>query len=208
MSSEAPYAVLFIGYQNDYFSADGVLNGVVEGNVRANNVLAHTVSLIESLADTKAPLINLPILFSPDYEELSSPTGLMAKIKEVGAFRRDTEGGRTIAELESFGDRITHLHGKTGFNAFLGTELDPFLQRAGVKEIALAGVVTSVCLDSTGRAAAEMGYRVTVLSNASAGRSEMEHGFYCEEVFPLYAQVETVEDFVARKTTRGLARTG
>lgn len=192
------FAILLIGFQNDYFADDGILHAVVEGNVKKNRVLENTLRLLESLRDTEAHFINLPILFSPDYSELSNPTGLMAKIKEVGAFRRDTDGGKTVAPLAALGDRVKNLHGKTGFNAFLGTGLDDYLQERGVEEVILTGVVTSVCLDSTGRAASEMGYKVTIISDASAGRSEMEHGFYCSDVFPLYANVETTAAFTER----------
>ena len=198
MKTEGRFAVLLIGFQNDYFAESGVLHAVVEANVRQNRVLDHTIGLLDAVKDSDALLINLPILFSPDYEELSSPTGLMAKIRDVGAFRRDTEGGRKVAELDSFGDRVTDLFGKTGFNGFLGTGLDEHLQQHGVSEVVISGVVTSVCLDSTGRAASELGYSVTVLSDASAGRSSEEHSFYCQEVFPLYARVETCDAFLDR----------
>ena len=63
------------------------------------------------------------------------------------------------------------------------------LQELGVEHVILCGVVTSVCIDSTGRAANELGYKVTVLSDCIAGRSATEQDFYCEDVFPLYAEV-------------------
>ena len=198
MIGQASCALLLIGYQKDYFASDGILNAVIEENVQENAVLANTIRLLEELAPTAAPIINLPILFSPDYHELNKPTGLLAKIKEVGAFRRDTEGGKVIPELLAFGDRIQHLNGKTGFNGFLGTGLEEVLREAGVDEVVLAGVVTSVCIDSTGRAAAERGFDVTVLSDVTAGRGKTEQDFYCENVFPLYARVETSGEFLAR----------
>ena len=198
MTSSERFAVLLIGFQNDYFAEDGVMHQVVESNVRKNGVLGHTLELLEAVRATDAPLINLPILFSPDYEELPNPMGLMAKIRDLGAFRRDTPGGRTIAEFSAFEGRITNLLGKTGFNGFLGTGLDEFLEQHKVSEVVIAGVVTSVCIDSTARAASERGYSVTVLSDASAGRSDMEHSFYCSDVFPLYARVETCSQFLAR----------
>ena len=198
MNSER-FAILLIGFQNDYFAKDGVLHAVIESNVRDNRVLEHTIGLLEAVKTTDAPLINLPILFSPDYDELSNPVGLMENIRSLGAFRRDTQGGRTIPEFDAFGDRITNLHGKTGFNAFLGTGLEDHLKKHGVSEVVLTGVVTSVCIDSTARAASERGYAVTILSDASGGRSEMEHSFYCGDVFPLYARVETCAGFLQRK---------
>ena len=199
MTTSDSYAVLLIGFQNDYFAKDGALHGVIESNVRENRVLEHTVGLVEAAKDVHAPLINLPILFAPDYDELSNPTGLMAKIKDVGAFRRDTVGGQTIPELANFDSRVTTLFGKTGFNGFLGTGLDEYLREHEISEVVLSGVVTSICIDSTARAASERGYSVTILSDASAGRSEMEHTFYCGDVFPLYARVETCAEFSERK---------
>lgn len=40
-------ALLLIGYQNDYFSKDGVLQPVVDESLHTNQVLANTISLIE-----------------------------------------------------------------------------------------------------------------------------------------------------------------
>ena len=60
----------------------------------------------------------------------------------------------------------------------------------------LAGVVTAICIDSTARSAFELGYQVSVLSDCTAGRSNYEQEFYCDEVFPLYAQVMTHSDLL------------
>ena len=197
-------AILTIGFQNDYFAADGVLHGVVEQQVEELRVLENTLSLLSDPDWADAPCINLPILFSPDYSELANPTGLMATIKELGAFRRDRPGGETVPELLALGDRVETLRGKTGFNAFHGTQLDARLRELGVREVILTGVVTSVCLDSTGRAAAEEGFDVTILSDCSAGRSAAEHAFYCESIFPLYARVMTLAE---RRASEGVHAT-
>lgn len=190
-------AILCIGFQNDYFAADGALHAVIEEQVQETRVLENTLALLSDEAWADVPCINLPILFSPDYSELSNPTGLMATIKEVNAFRRDRPGGETVPQLSALGDRVETLQGKTGFNAFHGTALEERLRALGVREVILTGVVTSVCLDSTGRAAAESGFGVTVLSDCSAGRSAAEHQFYCETIFPLYARVCTLQELMA-----------
>lgn len=190
-------AILLVGYQNDYFAEDGILHKVIEANAAENRVLDNTLELLDQYSDTDALFINLPILFSPDYHELQNPAGLLALIKEVGAFRRNTTGGAVSPEIMSLGDRVQHLEGKTGFNAFLGTKLETTLKENGVDHVILAGVVTSVCIDSTGRAAAELGFSVTVASDCSAGRSQTEHEFYCENIFPLYAEVSTLAELSA-----------
>ncbi|MEM8710974.1 MAG: cysteine hydrolase [Planctomycetota bacterium] len=198
-------AVLLIGFQNDYFADDGILHGVIEANAEQTGVLGHTVDLLKSLEGTDALFINLPILFSSDYHELENPAGLLALVKEVGAFRRNTEGGAVSPEIMAFGDRILHLEGKTGFNAFLGTDLESTLRERGIERVILTGVVTSVCIDSTGRAASEKGFSVTVVSDCSAGRNSTEHDFYCENVFPLYAEVASLADLASPKSEKRAA---
>ena len=81
-------------------------------------------------------------------------------------------------------------------NAFSNTELGATLEARGIEEVVLAGVVTSICIDSTGRAAAERGYRVSVLEDCTAGRTDFEQEFYCGSIFPLYARVVRIDDLI------------
>ena len=96
--------------------------------------------------------------------------------------------------------RIVTVPGKRGLNAFSNTDLDDLLERKGVTHVVLAGAVTSICIDSTGRAAHERGYGVTILSDCTAGRTNYEQEFYCDNIFPLYAETLTTDDFLARLT--------
>ena len=189
-------ALLLVGFQNDYFAPDGNLNAVIREEMEATQMLQHTLNVLDSLKDTPVTMIHTPILFSADYSELPNPAGLMAQIRELGAFRRGTRGAETIPEIAAFGERILAVIGKTGFNAFGGTGLVKLLEKRKIRNVVLLGVVTSVCIDSTGRAAAEYGYNVTILSDCHAGRSKAEHEFYSHDIFPLYAQVLGSEEFL------------
>ncbi len=182
-------AVILIGYQNDYFSPDGILHAVVEESSRVTGTLDNTVALLHALAPTPTLLIATPIIFTPDYSELEEPVGILASIKEVGAFKAGTRGAETIEQLRHFGDRILEVPGKRGLNAFSNTALDQVLQDHHIEDVVIAGTVTSICIDSGGRAAHERDYRVTILSDCISGRSNFEQDFYCEQIFPLYANV-------------------
>ncbi len=206
MSNARRSAILLVGFQNDYFSPDGAMHAVIEENARQNNVLANTQRVLSAVMGGETPIINLPIHFSPGYEELGQPTGLLAAIRDAGAFRRDTKGGRTIPELLEYGDRIQHLTGKTSFNAFLGTDLEEHLRGAGVEHVIIMGVVTPICIDSTARAATERGFAVTIVSDASAGRNETEQDFYCESIFPLYAEVVDTETLLGHAADPQISR--
>ncbi|MFB0553894.1 MAG: cysteine hydrolase family protein [Phycisphaerae bacterium] len=180
-------ALVLIGFQNDYFADDGILHGVIE--VSAKCVLGNTIELIESLSSTDALIISTPIIFTANYEELLDPVGILKTIKEVGAFKKGTKGSETISEIKKFGDRIEEVPGKRGLNAFSNTDLDKIFQEKHINNVVIAGVVTSICIDSTGRSAHEKGYRVYILSDCTCGRTQVEQDFYIESVFPLYADV-------------------
>ena len=191
-------ALILIGYQNDYFADDGILHGVIEESSRVSGVLANTLEILDSVLSSEALLITTPIIFTPEYSELKDPVGILKTIKEVGAFKGGTSGAETIKEFDKYKDRIIEVPGKRGLNAFSNTELSSVLEKHGVENVVLAGAVTSICIDSTGRAAFEQGYRVTQLSDCTTGRSLIEQDFYCQNIFPLYAEVLNHTEFLAR----------
>jgi len=182
-------AVILVGYQNDYFAEDGILKSVVEEPGRVDEVLKNTIALIEKLQPTEATILATGIVLTPSYRALANSTGILDKIKEVGAFTKGTPGAETINELKQFGDRILYVTGKEGFNSFSGSNLDELLKGKGIKQVWVAGMVTSLCVDSTGRAAYERGYQVSILQDCSSARTPFEQDYFCENVFPLYANV-------------------
>lgn len=184
----ATTALILVGYQNDYFATDGVLRSVVEEPNRVDAVLANTLALIRRLAPTPVSIIATPIVLSPDYRALANSVGILDTIKQAGAFQAGTVGAQNIRELEEFGERVCYVSGKVGFNAFSGTALETMLQERGIREVLIAGMVTSLCIDSTGRAAYEHGLGVTILADCTSGRTAAEQAFYCQTIFPLYGR--------------------
>ena len=143
-------AFIFIGYQNDYFAADGILRAVVEEADRTRNILANSLDLLSALEEHETTLIQTPIIFTADYSELINPVGILKVIQDVGAFKQGSPGAEIIDEFKSLGERINIVKGKRGLNAFSNTELDQLLAERGITHVVLAGAVTSICIDSTG----------------------------------------------------------
>ena len=190
-------AFIFIGYQNDYFADDGILKGAIEESAKTNDVLENTLRLIEATKSSKATMIQTPIHFTESYEELQNPVGILKIIQDVGAFQKGRAGSEIIDDLQPYADRIQVVDGKRGLNAFSNTELEKTLIQNDVENVILAGAVTSICIDSTGRAAHERGYKVFVLEDCTAGRSNFEQTFYCENIFPLYATIINSKDLIS-----------
>ncbi len=60
--------------------------------------------------------------------------------------------------------------GKHYANSFRDTDLQAVLQRMGVKKLVICGMQTHMCVEAAVRAAADLGYEVTVVHDACATR--------------------------------------
>ena len=189
-------ALILIGFQNDYFADGGILKGAIEESAETNQVLENTLKLVAALDDSGTLMIQTPIIFTEDYSELLEPVGILKVIKEAEAFKSGSPGAEVLDQFKSFGQRVRTVPGKRGLNAFSNTELEEVLSQHEIEHVVLAGAVTSICIDSTGRAAHERGYKVSVLADCTAGRSNFEQDFFCENIFPLYATVTTSSDLL------------
>jgi nicotinamidase-related amidase len=52
--------------------------------------------------------------------------------------------------------------------SFTGTTLEQLLREQGIERVILSGFMTQMCVDTTARQAAHLGFKVTVLSDATA----------------------------------------
>ena len=187
-------ALILIGFQNDYFSKDGILHSAFEDSAQVGTILANTLRLIERLLQTDLIIAATPIIFTPDYSELNDPIGILKIIKDNGAFKAGSIGSAAIPEIEALSDKVITLPGKRGLSCFSNTKLDKVLKAHQITNVLIAGAVTSLCIDTAGRAAADLGYKVTILSDCTVARTAFEQNYYLKEIMPLYANVNTAND--------------
>ena len=83
---------------------------------------------------------------------------------------------------------------KRQWGAFHGTELDLQLRRRGIGTIVLAGIATSIGVESTARFAWELGYDIVFAEDATSGPDAGMHANSFEKVFPRLGRVRTTAD--------------
>jgi nicotinamidase-related amidase len=90
-----------------------------------------------------------------------------------------------------------HLVTKRTWGAFTGTDLEPYLRQAGVTQVVIAGVATSIGVESTARHAFELGFNVVTAIDAMTDRNFEAHGYSIEKIFPRLGETATTKEIAA-----------
>lgn len=88
-------------------------------------------------------------------------------------FEYGTWGGEIRSEFQPRpGDLVASEH--WGSSGFANTDLDLLLKRHGIRQLIVIGLIAHTCVEATVRFAAELGYDVTLVKDATADYSD-EH---------------------------------
>ena len=85
---------------------------------------------------------------------------------------------------------------KTSSSPFMSTNIDYVLRNLGVRSLILAGILTDQCIDSAARDACDLGYLVTIATDACATHSRDRHDWSLRNNRG-YARQRTTADLVA-----------
>jgi nicotinamidase-related amidase len=86
---------------------------------------------------------------------------------------------------------------KHTWGAFTGTGLEAKLRDFGVTQIVLAGIATSIGVESTARQAHELGFNVALATDAMTDRSPDAHRNSVERIFPRLGETGTAQEIIA-----------
>lgn len=89
---------------------------------------------------------------------------------------------------------------KRTVGAFHNTELHERLAERGVDTVVLGGLVTTMGVESTARAASDHGYDVVFVADAMSGLAADEHEFAVTRVFPRFGKVVTSDHYTAARS--------
>ncbi|MFG1184795.1 cysteine hydrolase family protein [Xanthobacter aminoxidans] len=104
----------------------------------------------------------------------------------------ETRGADFVPELSpAAGEVVIHKH---RYSAFKGTDLDMVLRGRGIASVAVCGVSTNVCVESTLRDAFEYGYYVSAVGDACASWDMDLHHATLRNVEARFGIVATATD--------------
>lgn len=85
---------------------------------------------------------------------------------------------------------------RSAWSAFAGTGLDEKLRALRVTQVVIVGIATSFGVESTARAAHDLGYNVTLPVDAVTDMTAESHDKSVTRVFPALAETGTVADVI------------
>ena len=97
-------------------------------------------------------------------------------------------------------------------SGFANTDLDLLLKRHGIHKLIVIGLIAHTCVEATVRFAAELGYEVTVVRDATADYSDEEMHAALDVNLPNYASAivttNEVVDLISTLETSGVSTKG
>ena len=176
-------ALLIIDIQNDYFPGGAMeLEGAEAAGAKAGAALA-------AFRAKKLPVLHV--------RHLSVRPG-------ATFFLPATRGAEIHASVApAAGEPVIE---KNFPNSFRATDLKQRLDEAGVKHLVVAGMMTQMCVDSSVRQAADLGFKVTLLADACATRAQSFGGervpaaqvqtAFLAALNGLFAKVQPTDEFL------------
>ena len=193
---------------NDFISAGGKVWDRLKGVIETNNCVGHMEQVLAAArsADIRV-FYALHRRYRPgDYETWKYIAPIQKAAWSRKTFEYGTWGGEIRSEFEPQpGDIVAHEH--WGSSGFANTDLDLQLKRHGIHQLIVVGLIAHTCVEATVRYAAELGYQVTMVKDATADYSETEMHAALEINIPNYATaVVTAAEVIAAISSLGAPR--
>jgi nicotinamidase-related amidase len=196
----ATTAILLVDPYNDFISEGGKLWPRVQAVAEQVRLLDH---LREVVASARAKSIQ--VVFVPhhrwtpgDYEGFQNATPYQLGSAHAQVFAKDTWGGTFHDDFQPQpGDVVALEH--WGSSGFANTDLDLQLKQHGIRRIVLIGMIANTCIESTGRFGMELGYHVTLVTDATSAFSpEARHAAHVINGPTFAHAILTTDELVAQ----------
>ena len=181
-------ALLVIDPYNDFISEGGKIWDRLKGVAEANNCVANMLQVLNTARQAELRVFYaLHHRYRPgDYEtwKYIAPVQKAAWLHKT--FENDTWGGEIRREFEPKpGEIVAQEHWCS--SGFANTDLDLQLKKHAIDQLIVTGLIAHTCVEATVRYAAELGYQVTMIKDATADYSDEEMHAALDVNIPNYA---------------------
>ena len=181
-------ALLVIDPYNDFISEGGKIWNRIKAVAEANHCVPNMLQVLNAARNGE-----LRVFYamhhryrSGDYENWKYVAPVQKAAWKHKSFEYGTWGGEIRTEFQPKpGEIVATEHWCS--SGFANTDLDQQLKVHGIHRLIVIGLIAHTCVEATVRFAAELGYEVTVVKDATADYSDREMHAALDVNIPSYA---------------------
>jgi nicotinamidase-related amidase len=168
-TTQTTTAILVIDMQNDTVHADGAYAGTgAAENAVAQNLIPNISAVLDAARSNSIPVFHSRIVVYPQ-PGLGGDNAPIFTMLAPDTFKIGSWGAQIVDELTPQGDEI--VLDRTRMSVFNGTGIDSMLRNLGIRNLVVVGAWTNMAVEHTIRDAADHGYAVTIVSDATSSLS-------------------------------------
>ena len=190
-------ALLVVDPYNDFICDGGKIWNRIKGVAEANKCVPNMLKILNAARQAGLRVFYaLHHRYRPgDYETWKYIAPIQKRGWASKVFEYGTWGGEIRDEFKpKAGEIVAEEHWCS--SGFANTDLDLQLKKHGIHKLIVIGLIAHTCVEATVRYAAELGYDVTVVNDATADYSDREMGAALEVNIPNYASALVSTDVI------------
>jgi biuret amidohydrolase len=170
---------------------DTPFNRLFRQRAEQKGIIKAQVRLLDAFRRAKARVLYTAVTYQPGLPGVSPNSPLWRTLFDCVCLMEGTPAVELIDELARRPDESL-VRGQAA-NGFDRTVLDT-LRVAGVDTLVLVGIATDVAVESTARAASDLGYRTIVVSDACVADSDESHARSLDVLQKWFAETPTADE--------------
>jgi nicotinamidase-related amidase len=187
-------AFLACHFENDVVGAEGAFAPFFRAEIERRGVLDVAKRVVDGARAAGAQVVYTRVAFQEGHSDLVTNIPLLGVVAQQGSLLDHTPATEIVDELKPEADDWIVTNPKV--SAFASSDLDQRLRAAGIDTVVLFGVATNVSVESTGRSAGDLGYRVVVVEDACSAAAPEAHDATIAS-FGLLGEVASADEVLA-----------
>jgi len=194
-------ALVFIEFQNEWLNPGGVLNRLIQDRALFDTAVHNAGRIIQKARERGVRVVHagLSLVDDPDYMifgQGKNKSGLKGAIPKAGTWRNPEQ----VRFPEPFAPRRGEfvVAGRSGASVLTNSTLDPYLRNNRIEHIYLLGFALHVCVESTLRHAHDLGYEVTVISDAAPAFTAEQQAHVLRHVVHHFGSSTTTDELICQ----------
>jgi nicotinamidase-related amidase len=191
-------AILLVDFQGNFVSPDGAWYQKFAEHFAKTRMLERMVELVGKARAKGALIVHITEGYTSNYRELdpTNPGGFHRGQISRGAWKIGSKEAAYYEPLKAgSGERDLFLPPRIQASGFGGTGLNEILRSKGIKNVAVAGFTSDVCVYATALSAYDLGFHVYALREGMVGFFDGMADQMVNFVYPMWSQVIDNDDF-------------